>query len=132
MLRKSIPWLSLLLLAGCATVPTLDLSTFVTDKSPKMQIPPVCKAKYESSKPLVAVVNFTNNTTFDFANVVQRQVQGSGQRSAVGGAAVGVAPGGAGVVWGSRERSNFQSNSQTISRQVNAKLSESIEGRRDG
>ena len=38
-----------------------------------------------------------------------------------------MAPGAAGVVWGSREKTSFQANSQTISRQVNAKLSESIE-----
>jgi curli biogenesis system outer membrane secretion channel CsgG len=119
--------LCILFLAGCASAPKLDLTSFVPDKAPKINIPPICRVKYEATIPLVAVVNFTNNTTFDFANVVQSQVQGSGQRSAVGGAAGGGAPGAAGVVWGAREKSSFQANSQTITRQVNAKLSESIE-----
>jgi hypothetical protein len=119
--------LSLVLLAGCATAPKLDLSAFIVDKTPKIQIPNVCKSKYEGSKPLVAVVNFTNHTTFDFAHVVQSQVQGSSQKTAGGGAAVAGAPGAAGVVWGAKERSSFQANAQTISRQTNAKLSESIE-----
>ncbi len=120
--------LTLFFITGCATAPKLDdLSTFVVDKTPKMNIPAVCKAKYESSKPLVAVVNFTNNTTFDYATIVQTQVQGSGQRTTAGGAAVGAGPGGAGLVWGAKERTSFQANAQTISRQTNAKLSESIE-----
>lgn len=117
----------LLFAAGCATAPQLDLSGYVVDRSPKMQIPAVCKYRYEQAKPLVAVVNFANNTSFDFAQVVQTQVQGSSQRTAVGGAAVGVAPGVAGVVWGAKEQASFQANAQTISRQVNAKLSESVE-----
>jgi len=117
----------LFLIAGCATAPKIDLTTFVPDRTQKINIPPICKPKYDAPLPLVAVANFTNNTTFDFASVVQSQVQGSGERTAVGGAAVGVAPGAAGVVWGARERSRFQTDAQTISRQVNARLSESIE-----
>ena len=105
-------------LAGCASAPKIDLTASVTDREPKIRVPLICKPKYDAPLPFVAVTNFTNNTSFDYANVVQSQVQGSGQRTAVGGAAVGVAPGAAGVVWGTRERS---------SRQVNAKLSESIE-----
>ncbi|HOJ50945.1 MAG TPA: CsgG/HfaB family protein [Syntrophales bacterium] len=117
----------LILIAGCATAPQLDLSSYVVDRSPKIQIPAVCKYRYEHAKPLVAVVNFTNNTSFDFAQVVQTQVQGASQRTAVGGAAVGVAPGAAGVVWGTKERASFEANAQTVSRQINAKLSESVE-----
>jgi curli biogenesis system outer membrane secretion channel CsgG len=116
-----------LFISGCATAPKIDLTTFLPDKEPKIRIPIICKSSYDAPLPFVAVTNFTNNTSFDYANVVQSQVQGSGQRTAVGGAAVGVAPGAAGVVWGSRERSSFQANSETVSRQVNAKLSESIE-----
>ena len=116
-----------LFISGCASAPKIDLTAFVPDREPKIRIPLACKSKYDAPLPFVAVTNFTNNTSFDYANVVQSQIQGSGQRTAVGGAAVGVAPGAAGVVWGSKERSSFQANSQTISRQVNAKLSESIE-----
>jgi curli biogenesis system outer membrane secretion channel CsgG len=116
-----------LFIGGCASAPKIDLTAFVPDREPKIRIPLACKSKYDAPLPFVAVTNFTNNTSFDYANVVQSQVQGSGQRTAVGGAAVGVAPGAAGVVWGTRERSSFQANSETVSRQINAKLSESIE-----
>ena len=116
-----------LFISGCVSAPKIDLTAFVPDREPKIRIPLICKSKYDTPLPLVAVTNFTNNTTFDYANVVQSQVQGSGQRTAVGGAAVGATQGAAGVVWGSRERSSFQANSQSVSRQVNAKLSESIE-----
>lgn len=119
--------LCMLIIAGCATAPKIDLTNFETDRSPKIVIPPICKPKYDAPLPLVAVVNFTNNTTFDFANVVQSQVQGASQRTAAGGAAVGVAPGAAGVIWGAKEQRQFQAQSQTITRQVNAKLTESIE-----
>ncbi|MCX7815889.1 MAG: CsgG/HfaB family protein [Syntrophales bacterium] len=119
--------LALLFLAGCATAPKVDLTTFVTDPTPKVNIPSICKPLYDTPLPLVAVVNFTNNTTFDYASVVQSQMQGTRDRTAVGGAAVGVVPGAAGVVWGKKEKENYQASAETISRQVNAKLSESIE-----
>ena len=114
-------------LVSCATVPKVDPTAFPIDKGPKEVVPKVCKYAYESVFPKVAVVNFTNNSTFDFANVVQSHVQGSGERTAVGGAAVGVVPGAAGVVWGAKERSRFQRDAESIQRQVNAKLTESVE-----
>jgi curli biogenesis system outer membrane secretion channel CsgG len=112
-----------LFISGCASAPKIDLTGFVPDREPKIRIPLICKSSYDAPLPFVAVTNFTNNTSFDYANVVQSQVQGSGQRTAVGG----VAPGAAGVVWGTKERSSFQANSESVSRQINAKLSESIE-----
>ncbi|MBM4272447.1 MAG: hypothetical protein FJ139_09895 [Deltaproteobacteria bacterium] len=114
-------------LVSCATVPKIDPTAFPIDKGPKEVVPKVCRSAYESVFPKVAVVNFTNNSTFDYANVVQANVQGSGERTAVGGAAVGVVPGAAGIVWGTKEKTKFQQDSQTIQRQVNAKLSESVE-----
>jgi len=125
--RLLLSFFMLLFISGCASAPKIDLTAFVTDREPMIKVSLACKPKYDAPLPLVAVTNFTNNTTFDYAKVVQSQVQGSGQRTAVGGAAVGVAPGAAGVVWGQHERSSFQANAQTISREVNAKLGESIE-----
>ena len=115
-------------LAACATIPKIDPAAYnIIDKGTKQDVPKICRSAYESAIPKVAVVNFTNNTTFDYIQVVQSQVQGSGQRTAAGGAAVGVAPGGAVVVWGAKERSQFQTDSQTTGRQINAKLTESVE-----
>jgi curli biogenesis system outer membrane secretion channel CsgG len=125
--RFALLFLASFLLAACATVPKIDPTAYPIDKGPKESPPKVCKSAYEAIFPKVAVVNFTNNSTFDYANVVQSHVQGSGQRTAVGGAAVGVVPGAAGVVWGSKENRQFQRDSETTQRQVNAKLSESVE-----
>ncbi len=114
-------------LLACAGTIKHDPTQFMVDTGPKETIPPCCKSSYESAKIKVAVVNFTNNTTFDYANVVQTNVQGAGERTAVGGAAVGVVPGAAGVVWGAKEKTKFQQDAQTTQRQINAKLSESVE-----
>ena len=125
--RFALLFLATFFLTACAAVPKIDPTAYPIDKGPKESPPIICKAAYGSALPKVAVVNFTNNSTFDYANVVQSHVQGSGQRTAVGGAAVGVVPGAAGVVWGTKERQQFQRDSQTTQRQVNAKLSESVE-----
>ena len=124
--------LSLLLmtfiLASCAGQIKLDPTSFNTDTGPKETIPAACKSSYAAADNIsVAVVNFTNNTTFEFAKVVQSNVSGSSNRTAVGGAAVGAVPGAAGVVWGQKEKANFQRDAQTTERQINAKLSESVE-----
>jgi curli biogenesis system outer membrane secretion channel CsgG len=125
--RFALLFLAAFFLTACATVPKIDPMAYPIDKGPKESPPKSCKSAYDAMLPKVAVVNFTNNSTFDYANVVQAHVQGASQRTAVGGAAVGVAPGAAGVVWGSREKQQFQRDSQTTQRQVNAKLSESVE-----
>jgi curli biogenesis system outer membrane secretion channel CsgG len=93
-----------------------------------MEIPNVCKSKYENMKnlPKVAVLTFTNNTTFDVAKVVQSKASGEYVEGRAGVAAVGVAPGVA--VGGYQEVSagKISTKSESISRQVNAKLGESI------
>lgn len=114
-------------LVSCAGVKAVDPMAFITDNGDKENVPSACKRQYESSIPRVAVVNFQNNTTFDYAKMVQANVQGSSQRSSAGGAAWGASKSGAGVVWGSQEQKNFETNSQSIERDINAKLSESVE-----
>ncbi|RME67257.1 MAG: curli production assembly protein CsgG [Nitrospirae bacterium] len=84
-------------------------------------------AAYKSAIPKVAVVNFRNNTTFEYANVVESHVRGSGERTTVGAAGIAVGPGVAGAVWGEKEKRKFKRDAQTIQRQFNAKLAESVE-----
>ncbi len=117
----------LFLIISCAAPIKHDPTSFNVDTGPKETIPNICKSAYGSSESSVAVANFTNNTTFEFAKMVESHVQGARDRTAVGGAAVGVVPGAAGVVWGAKERTNFQKDAQTTERQINAKLSESVE-----
>ena len=121
--------LSVFLFAACATTggPSHDPTSFLVDKGEMGPIPTSCKAAYQSAVIKVAVVNFTNNTTFDYATMVQTNIQGTSQRTRVGGAAAGATPGGVGVVWGEREKRQFQTDGQRIQREINAKLSDSVE-----
>jgi curli biogenesis system outer membrane secretion channel CsgG len=118
--------------AGCVTgsTPTamkLDASAFIVDRTPKENIPPVCKSLYESSIPKVAIAPFSNNTPFDYAKEIQANVSGSSERNVRGGAAAGAAPGGVGVVWGVNDRTRFQKDTRMTQREMNSKLSESVE-----
>ena len=79
-----------LIVTACVDMPVKhDPLSFAPDPPDKENIPRICKSTYESFFPRVAVVNFTNNTTFDYTEVVQTHVQGQGQQQAVGGASVG-------------------------------------------
>ncbi len=130
MLRRRIATLFLfaITISGCAPqIAKVDPTSFLPDTGPKETIPQVCRSQYEAAIPRVAVTNFTNNTTFEYAKMVQTSIQGKSQRTGVGGAAIGVAPGVAGIVWGEKERREFESNSQRIERDINAKLAESVE-----
>ncbi len=127
-MRRNLFLLAMLFaVAACAAPIQLDPKTFAIDKGAGEAIPRVCKSVYDSPETRVAVVNFTNNTTFDFAQMVQANVQGSSQRTKVGAAGAAAVPGAVGVVWGTKENRQFQADSQRIERQVNAKLSESVE-----
>ncbi len=117
----------MLLLTSCAGVVRIDPSAFRQDPTEKVKIPPVCKSSYDNAIPSVAVCNISNNSSFDYAKVVNKSVSGSSERTNVGGAAAGVTPGGVGVVWGEKEKRKFQSESQKVTRDVNAKLPESVE-----
>jgi curli biogenesis system outer membrane secretion channel CsgG len=124
-------WFCLVLVlsvAACAVAPIqLDPNSFLVDKGESEPIPRVCKSTYDNPEARVAVVNFTNNTTFDFTRMVQANVRGSSQGTKTGAAAGTASPGTAGVVWGSRENTKFWTESQSIERKVNSKLSESVE-----
>ncbi|WP_456401209.1 CsgG/HfaB family protein [Persephonella sp.] len=90
------------------------------------EIPDACKAAYEMAIPRVAVIDFTNNTTFDAAKVLQSQESGQYSEATVGGAGVGVAPGGIGIVYGEATAGDYQKQLEMVTRDVNAKLGESV------
>lgn len=119
---------AVVLIIGCApTVAKIDPTMCLPDDCGKELIPPVCRSSYEATIPRVAVVNFANNSTFDYAKTIQESVQGASTKTKVGGAAVGVVPGAAGVVWGEKEKKQYQRDSQRTEREISAKLSESVE-----
>jgi curli biogenesis system outer membrane secretion channel CsgG len=112
---------------SCAAPIKHDPTAFNVDTGPKETIPNICKAAYAPCDFKVAVVNFTNNTTFEFAKMVESSVRGAVDKTKTGGAVAGAVPGAAGIVWGEKEKTNFQKDAQTTERQINAKLSESVE-----
>jgi curli biogenesis system outer membrane secretion channel CsgG len=125
--RFALLFFASFLLASCATVPKIDPTAYPIDKGPKESPPKACKSAYDGNLAKVAVVNFANNTTFDYANVVQTQVQGASQRTAGGETTTGSTPGTTGILWGARDKQKFQRDSAVAQRQINAKLSESVE-----
>ncbi len=125
LLKTVMPSVVLSLTAfSCApSVSKIDPASMVREQGEREQVPDICKAIYDNPLPRVAVLNFTNNTTFDYANVVQSNIQARAQRQTAGGVAVG-----SGVaVWGAQTQAQFQAEGQRIERQVNAKLAESVE-----
>ncbi len=105
------------------SVSKIDPASMVREQGEREQVPDICKAIYDNPLPRVAVLNFANNTTFGYANLVQSSIQARAQRQTTGGVAVG-----SGVaVWGSQTQAQFQAEGQKIERQVNAKLAESVE-----
>jgi len=116
--------------AGCA--PKIDpTSAPITPQDrQKVEIPPACEMAYQNAVPRVAVLDFANNTSFDLASAVESAASGSSSSTTVGASAmgIGVAPTGIGVAEAHAERTtgSFQERSQTISRQINAKLGASV------
>jgi len=115
--------LSLSALSCGPSVSKIDFASMVREQGEREQVPDICKPIYDNPLPKVAVLNFVNNTTFDYANLVQSSIQARAQRQTAGGAAVG-----SGVaVWSSQTQAQFQAEGQNIERQANAKLAESVE-----
>lgn len=108
----------------------IDPSSYpITPEDKKtVEVPEACKAYYESLKviPKVAVVDFTNNTTFDAAKVVQAQGARTHQGSSAAALGIGATPTGVGVAYAGAHKSKTNVNMEAVSREVNAKLGKSI------
>ncbi len=97
----------------------------------RVQVPDVCRVAYENAIPKVAVVDFANNTTFDLASAIQTASAGTETEKHISGGAWGigvVAPGviGVGGVKAGASERDWRTQSETISRQINAKIGESV------
>ncbi len=115
--KKSIVYGSLiaiaLLSAGCGGN-KLEVTKYSTKINKKASVPEICKPEYKSMMPRVAVVNFTNNSTFGKANIDETNKDSS--------AFIGVGFIGGGFGAGGESKSK----SINVKREVDAKLSESI------
>lgn len=115
------------LLTGCGGN-KLDVSGYEAtpaDKA-KLEIPDVCRASYENAIPKVAVVEFTNNTTFGKAEITSTQ----GESTTTGTSVTGTVGVDLGVVSASKSQtdsvSKTVSNSETAKRSADAKVAESV------
>jgi len=116
-----------LIMTGCGGN-KLDVSGFDTtsaDKA-KVEIPDVCRSSYDNAIPKVAVVDFTNNSTFGKAEIASTQ----GESTTTGTSTTGRVGVDFGVVSASKSttdsKSKTVSSSETAQRSVNAKVSESV------
>jgi len=115
------------LLAGCSSN-KVDVLSFPTKIKSKVMIPEVCLPKYKSAMPTVAVIDFTNNSTFGKAQMSNTTSNSETNRKSA--SAVGVAASPVGVGIGRVSASNVKRNSKisNVQRDVDAKLSSSITG----
>ena len=121
------------LLFACGTkTPSIDPTAYPITPADRVrvEVPDACRIAYQNVIPRVAVIDFANNTTFDLAKVIQSQAAGTTTRKEVHGGVWGVTAGPAGIgvghVGASASRTDWRRQAQTVSRDVNAKLGESI------
>ncbi|MCK5295025.1 MAG: hypothetical protein KAJ49_10250, partial [Arcobacteraceae bacterium] len=60
--------ISILIFSGCLST-EINIATYKQSINIKENIPQVCKSNFKQTKPTVAVVNFTNNSTFGTAKI---------------------------------------------------------------
>ncbi len=135
-MQRNGVWIAAAALALAACAPKVDpMSAPITPQDRiKVQIPQACEVAYNNALPTVAVVDFANNTSFDMAAAVEHAAQGTSTTTSTGasvsGVGIGASPAGIGVVGAEahaeRTTTNFAERSQTIQRQINAKLGASV------
>ncbi len=118
---------------ACGTkAPSIDPTAYQITPADRVrvEVPDACRIAYENVIPRIAVIDFANNTTFDLAKVVQSQASGTVKRKEVHGGVWGVTAGPAGIgvghVGASASKTDWKRQAQTVSRDVNARLGESI------
>ncbi len=98
----------------------IDIASYPNKINNMVQVPDVCLPQYKSAMPTVAVIDFTNNSTFGKADITNSNSQTD--KAAI----VGVGVGATGFVAGGASTSKTVANSEN--RSVDAKLSESLTG----
>ncbi|MGB3750323.1 MAG: hypothetical protein WA945_02045, partial [Arcobacteraceae bacterium] len=81
--RASILIAVIILFGGC-TSNKVDVLSFPTKIKSKVIIPEVCLSQYKSALPSVAVVDFTNNSTFGKAQINDTNSKSVGNINTVG------------------------------------------------
>lgn len=96
----------------------IDVATYSNKINKRVEVPDICKSQYNSAMPKVAVVDFTNNSTFGKAEVSKTDSKKNGS------ALVGLGLGPTGFIAGGATQSNMSSNSEK--RSIDSRLAESF------
>ena len=117
-----------ILLTGCGGGGKLDVSEFQTTSADraKVRIPKVCQDEYKNAIPKVAVVNFTNNSTFGKADITNTKGSSKTTKNAVGAVGIGISPVGIGAVGASHSTRKTKFKVEEAKRKVDAKVSGTV------
>jgi len=117
-----------LFLVGCGT--DINISDYPNSVKQAVIVPDVCKSEYNSLKsvPKVAVLKFTNNSSFSKANVSNSNGSANYSHSAAAGIVVG--EGGAAVT--EADKGHVDAHSNTVKRVVDPKLDKAISSALEG
>jgi len=110
------------LFTGCGN--EINMADYPTRISQPVMVPEVCKAEYNSLKeiPRVAIVKFTNNSSFGKANTSESNANANYQGAAV----AGIVAGANGVGVGVASKEHLDTHTNKTSRVVDPKLDKAI------
>ncbi|BFU78881.1 hypothetical protein ALC152_20960 [Arcobacter sp. 15-2] len=114
-------------LCGCGGN-KLDVLAYPDRIKTKVSIPDVCMPQYKSAMPTVAVIEFTNNSTFGKAQLNDTNSKFSSIKKSAAVAGVVAAPTAVGIGMVSATKIDSDSKTSNVQRDVDAKLSSSITG----
>jgi len=117
-----------LLFAGCAT--NINVSDYPNKIKQKYEVPEVCQAEYSKLRniPRVAIMQFTNNSSFGKADTTTADTQSSYQKTSA--SVVGFTNGGVGVAHA--EEGSSKSHTNVTKRTVDPKLDKAITSALEG
>lgn len=118
---------AIIVLSGCGGN-KVDVLSYPTKIKSKVMIPEICMPQYKSAMPRVAVIEFTNNSTFGKAQMNERNSNSNVKRRSAAVAGIVASPSAIGVGMVSGSNVNRKSTTTNVKRSVDAKLSASITG----
>jgi hypothetical protein len=119
--------IAIFLLTGC-TENKIDVLAYPTKIKTKITIPEVCMLQYKSAMPTVAVMEFTNNSTFGKAKTNQTNSTSVTNKKAAAVAGIVSSPNAVGVGFIAGSNTKNKSKVTNVQREIDAKLSASITG----
>ncbi|MEA3384216.1 MAG: CsgG/HfaB family protein [Campylobacterota bacterium] len=114
-------------LTGCGGN-KLDVLSYPKKIKTKVSIPEICMPKYKSAMPTVAVMDFTNNSTFGKADIDQTKGESQTSKKSAAVAGIVASPVGIGVGMAAASDTKSKSKVTNVKRSVDAKLSASVTG----